>query len=62
MKISDIDIAIAAQPRIKYLLDPDDKGRVFLEMGFTLPDWRVLQAALFRHGASNLVVDEPRLG
>jgi hypothetical protein len=38
MEISGIDIAIVAQPRIEYLLDPDDKGGVFLAMGFTLPD------------------------
>ena len=60
MEIPGIDIVIAAQSRIEYLLDPDDKGGVFLALGFTLPDWPVLQTALLRHGASNQVVGEPR--
>ena len=43
MKVPGIETAIVEQTRIAYLLDPDNKGGVFLPLGFTLADWQVFR-------------------
>ena len=52
--------AFVEDPKLGYLLRPEDKGGVFLRLGFSLEEPGVLRAALLEHACSASVAKTQR--
>jgi hypothetical protein len=50
--LPDCERAFVDEPKLENLLRPEDKGEVFLELGFSLAKPTVLRAALLEHACT----------
>src|SRR5829696_3587083 len=50
--LPDCERAFVEEPKLGYLLRPEDKGGVFLELGFSLAEPAVLRVALLEHACT----------